>query len=146
MQDKKCNCTLHVYICLRGSQDSVKVPLFHNEKILNRLLGAILLWESIIKGWLITDRVSPGDNMVWLSFLESGETERKKKNIVAKVSQLRVPLCFSFFFCQIILQKVHFASGRNPIRHCETSSSPPNWDLTWGCGSRKNGISKPLLP
>ena len=37
------------------------------------------------------------DKMIWPSFLGNGETERRKKSRLAKVSQLRVRLCFPFF-------------------------------------------------
>ena len=36
--------------------------------------------------------------MVWSSFLGTGVTERNKKSTVAKVSRLRLPLCFSWIF------------------------------------------------
>ena len=43
--------------------------------------------------------------MVWSSFLGTCVTERNKKSTVAKISQLRLPLCFSLIVRQVVLQK-----------------------------------------
>ena len=58
---------------------------------------------------VITDGVPPGESQVrersihrnktvWSSFLGTRVTERNEKSTVAKVSRLRLPLCFSWIF------------------------------------------------